>query len=1042
VQIIPGLSTFLDIEFMVAILKLDPSPALAGEIVTVVYRVSNFTSSTIHVKVAGHTDEGTSLRTNETDIPPQDSVVGTLGMYWFTMGSHLVTIEARRRTSQVIVVPGIGPSPVLTTAYAYSDPVIDESPIEIYADTTRPPSPTVTNAGPSEPPGSTNGGLCAAGVVADIGGSRGLLYVVSKTGGVWASPNEGPWHPSPGSPPWGNRIAVDPGDAGAISVGGRAGDALDPRLDVAGLWESSDAGAAWAYSYDPFPDTGGQQIYDLAYARTRTLFLATAAGVGRRPVSSGTTPALVEYPPSAQGGPVRAVAVTETKVWARTTTDLLFSSDDGQNWTRKALPTAVDLPGFPGSVPLYDNTAGFGNGNDRASFAAFDDAAYLIMEIADASGNVVTSRSPLLIYDATSDTFKAQFTNDNDGRGLGGTRFVKSYVLDCLALPASIGQGRQVFFGAGQGIQQALSENADRTINFDQPVFTDYAGNPNPIRHIHSDLWAFHISPAYCPPDDTQVWVGCDGGVYRSTGNSAKLTDLKWITHDEELFTHNITQMEVIQADGSGPTLVAYGTQDNDAWWRKADGSWRGGAGLGDVGLTIADTGNRARVMFSRGFNANQSAISNLDNSVTGPFAVNPDAIQVIAIQTVASDTTAYDKLDLVMLTRLPVHDPAGQALPLDLFTPGDTTNTFLLLRNISYADNPDGPASNFAGWASVGPRLPGSPQRVWVAGGHATPVYYLAAADANGTVSLYKRIRQSSSNNLTWQPILTQLLFAGGAAYGPVFVNPYDPNLIFAAAVDNNHPNGAIFVSRDGGSSFQADEVLTALLTNSGRYRLGIFSASSQAAEVGSTFHGGLMFNPSHISFSPSNPSFVAACSPVTGVFFANMARGCVGSSRPTRDRNWRTLTPYLPDPFSYISAAGFDGGQLYFATQGRGLLHLDDPFIAPPASYFDPLPDETTSLAVLRDNVAAPVPWARASVLITRIDPATSAGIPIETRTVVINRIVRTDANGIVTVPEPLTSGTYIAQLAFPGDGQLAPYQTRFIYTGGGGGQPPPTP
>jgi hypothetical protein len=739
----------------------------------------------------------------------------------------------------------------------------------------------------------------------------------------------------------------------------------------------------------------------------------------------------VEYPQSAQGGPVRALAVSETKVWARTDSALLFSSDDGQTWKKKPLPTIVDLPGFPGSVPLYDNTAGFGNGNDRASFAAFDDAAYLVMQIADGTGKVLTDRSPLLIYDAISDTFKAQFTNDNDGRGLGGTRFVKSYVLACPALGPSIGQRRQLFFGSGQGIQQALSENADRTINFDQTVLTDYSDNPNPFRHIHSDLWTFHLSPTYCPPGDAQVWVGCDGGVYRSTGNSTKLTDLKWVTHDEGLFTHNINQMNVIQSNVFGPALVAYGTTDNDAWWRKADGSWQHDNRLGDCGICIADAGNRARVVFSRGLDDKHTVISDLSDGVQGPFAVNPDGILygVTAIHSLATETTVDDKLDLLMLTRLPVHDSSKNALPLDKFTPGDTTNTFLLLRNQNFADNPDGPASKFAGWTSVGPKLPGTPLRVWVSGGHASPVYFVAATAADGTISLFKRVQPPGSSNPVWQPILTQLIAADDAAYGPVFVNPYDPNVIFALASDKDHPSGVVFVSLDGGSTFRTDEVLTALLTNSGRYGLGKFSASSQAAEVGSTFHGGTMFNPSHIVFSRGNPDLVAACSPVTGVFFANMDRGFVSSLQPTRDRNWRTLAPYLPNPFGYVSAAGFDTAQFFVATQGRGLLHVGDPFVAPAAAYFDPTPSKPTSLAVLRDNVAAPVPSAAVSVLVTRVDSNASGRIPVETRTVVVNRLVSTGTDGTVSIPDMLASGTYIVQLVFPGDGQLAPYETRFL-------------
>lgn len=501
-NLLPSVVGVFNIDFTLEILKVDPSPAHAHAFVTVVYRVTNFTRRSLPVKIDGHTDEGTTLHTYEAAVPPQDNLIGTAQAFWTTPGPHQITVEARERISQIILVPGGGPTPIPTPGYLYSDPWTDVAGVQIYEGVPQ-PVPTVTDAGPSEPAGSTNGAACAAGVVADIKGTNSTLYVVSKTGGVWVSSNGGRWRSCPGSPRVANRIAVDPTYVATVAVAGRAGDAIDPHLDTAGLWESTDVGNTWSYTYDPFPDTGAQQIYDIAYTPAHTLLLATAAGVGRRPPPGGAEPAAVVYPDSALGGPVRALAVSESKVWARTDSSLLFSVDDGQTWTKKALPTSLNLPGFPGVVPLYDNTAEKGNGNDRSSLAAFDDVAYLIMQITDAAGKVVTSRCPLLVFDVSSGTFKAQFTNDNDGRGLGGTRFLRAYTLNCRNLSAAIGDGRQLFYGSGQGLQQALSENTDRTVNFDQPVSTDYAGNPNPVSHIHADLWAFHISPGYCPPEDT-----------------------------------------------------------------------------------------------------------------------------------------------------------------------------------------------------------------------------------------------------------------------------------------------------------------------------------------------------------------------------------------------------------------------------------------------------------------------------------------------------------------------------------------------------------
>ena len=249
--------------------------------------------------------------------------------------------------------------------------------------------------------------------------------------------------------------------------------------------------------------------------------------------------------------------------------------------------------------------------------------------------------------------------------------------------------------------------------------------------------------------------------------------------------------------------------------------------------------------------------------------------------------------------------------------------------------------------------------------------------------------------------------------------MNPYDSRTIFAVATDQAHPEGAVFLSLNGGATFDADEVLTALLTNSGSYRLGITDIIPLAAEVGSTFHGGQMFNPSHIAFSPANSSYVAVCSPVTGVFFANTARGCLGVRPPSPGPSWQTITPFLPNPYSYISAAGFDTGRLYVATQGRGLLFVDDPVVAPPATYLDPGQPRSSNLAVLRNNVAAPVTSAQVGVQMDRLEANTTGNIPMETRIRVVDDMVAPAVTALSQRPQDCRTEPTWFSWRFPATG-----------------------
>jgi hypothetical protein len=817
------------------------------------------------------------------------------------------------------------------------------------------------------------------------------------------------------------------------------------------LWESDDAGSTWTYTYDPFPDTGTQQLYDATFTAQRTLLLATAMGIARRP---GPGRGALSFPDSARGAPTRAITLSANRIWARTDSSLLFSDDDGITWTVKKLPPNVNIPKPPNvkvknlnlyTVPHYDNTSCsdsthcHGNGNDRTTLAAFDDVAYLAFEVSDVSGHRLDTGSPLLIFDAASDTFVAQLTVANDGRGLGGTRFVRAYLLRCPALQDSIGERRQLFYGTGQEIQQALGENADRTIEFDVPVDTNWPGpeDPaNPRRPIHSDLWAFHLDPDFCPPGNSNVWLGGDGGVYRSSGTSLSLRQLDWVTHDEGLFTHNIHQLGVIQGDASGEVTIAYGTHDNDAWWHQGTNDWQRGVSLGDVLTCVADSRNHAKILFTRGLRDQQASISDLRGGGEYAFEINRRGVDIATVQTLTSEQDYYPDLDLLMLTKLPVTDHDGNNLPLDYFTPGDPSNTMLLLRNSSFSQHADGPRNRFAGWTAIGANLPGGAKRVYVAGGHASSRYFLVAEDAGGTENLYRGVH--TGGHLTgWTPIFTGLLSTGNGDYGtserprhgPAFVNPYDSDVVFVIGADRGHPEGAVFVSRNSGDSFVVDEALTSLLSNTGRYRLGIFTATPQAEEVGSRFHGGTMFNPSQIAFSPAGPSFVVACSPVTGVFFANMAQGCGSTSTSQTAPAWRSLGQFLPNPFGYISDARFDGGRLYVATEGRGLLVVDDPFIAPTAAYFEIILGAGGKLAMLLDTTGTPVPWGSVRMNIARIVANPAGVIPFEQRIPTFDGWTRTDEGGLVNTPVQMGRGRYLVHLRFVGDGVLAPYETSFV-------------
>lgn len=190
----------------------------------------------------------------------------------------------------------------------------------------------------------------------------------------------GPWEQISGSPAYASCIAVDQSDLSVIAVGERDGDTSDAHLDERGLWESTDAGNSWVHIYDPLADTTVQRIYAVAYGRrSHTLFVGTEIGVGRRPApTSGQEPS-VSFPLTAiDSGPVTALAVGESRVWAlaAATNSLLTSSDDGLTWVKIPIPTTISLPTYGNVKVQLDSTVNAGN--DKVSVAGFDSMAFVL----------------------------------------------------------------------------------------------------------------------------------------------------------------------------------------------------------------------------------------------------------------------------------------------------------------------------------------------------------------------------------------------------------------------------------------------------------------------------------------------------------------------------------------------------------------------------------------------------------------------------------------------------------------------------------------
>jgi hypothetical protein len=505
------------------ILKIDPQPVRSQLEFSIVLRLINLRSQALAVRIvpkyiAGFTPYGSY----QIQLPASGTVVTELKGAFAKAGSYTLTLDAQWRTNQLVV----GGPPV------YQQFAEDSKPVTVYDANAAPATPVIFDASPNEAPG-TNGGSTASGVVGTIVGSQNQMFAIPKTAGVWRSTAGGPWVFLPGSPPRAFSIAVDPNRPSHLVVGERADDNDVVALGRSGVWESDSAGDYWTEIYDPAFDTQSQAVSAVTFApKSPTLLFATKRGVARRTlinnIASFSYGRRIQANPDCHAqqvgpdlGAITALVAAQTRVWARSSSELFWSDDDGQNWSCWTFPATVDLPGAPASPA--DFKSGSNGGNDEQSLAAFDDRAYVIFN--PNHSVTVPQSNPLSIIDARCDKtdtaaymsgfdncvivgsvtglltfhsvtlrstkapfapfidqgYVAQYVGDGDGRGLNGKRFVKAFSASPAACPSmantAIGSGRQIVVGHGQSIEQATAQDQSGRLVFDVPVGTQGSSN-------------------------------------------------------------------------------------------------------------------------------------------------------------------------------------------------------------------------------------------------------------------------------------------------------------------------------------------------------------------------------------------------------------------------------------------------------------------------------------------------------------------------------------------------------------------------------------
>ena len=358
------------------------------------------------------------------------------------------------------------------------------------------------------------------------------IYAASASGGVWISEDGGlAWRTTTDDLPSLaiGAVCVLPTNPDVILAA--TGEGLNWSYVVfgVGIWKSGDGGETWAPTglTHEITDNHGFHVME-ANPITGTILAGANDGLWRS-TDEGDTWTRVRsdgdyYDVKWQPG--SATRVFATKGNASSANGIKVSYNDGLSW-------AAAGTGQPASSSISKTRLAVTPADPNVIYAHFGDKI---------------SYGTLGIYRSLDGgvTWQARNTSLNICGGQGG------YAVTIAVDPVDV---NRVVAG---GIMQYLS--IDGGVNFAE------TGGGNPLGDEASVHWDHHAS-AWEPGSTSNLWVGTDGGCWRSTDSGGT-----WSQRREGLIT---TQYYDVCLDPGSPEFTMGGSQDNGLTWvEDADSTW------------------------------------------------------------------------------------------------------------------------------------------------------------------------------------------------------------------------------------------------------------------------------------------------------------------------------------------------------------------------------------------------------------------------------------------------------------------------------------
>ncbi|MCX7930087.1 MAG: PKD domain-containing protein, partial [Chlorobi bacterium] len=576
-------------------------------------------------------------------------------------------------------------------------------------------SASFVHLGPTDIP--SNGGAGRINCIAFHPSNSSIVLVGSPSGGLWKSTN--------GGTNWSSNtdtlavlgisaIAFHPSNSQIIFIGTGDRDARDTY--GVGILKSTDGGATWQSTGLSWTTNQNRVVSDILIFPNNpsTMLAATSNGIWRSTDGGQSW----SQQTSAYTMELRLHPTNPTIVFASTYSQsggaaILRSTNSGLNWTT-----------------VWSNSA-----VNRIALAVSPTAARRVYALCSSASN--NGFYGLYMSLDTGSTWSQQSSSPNVlGSNTSGTSTGGQGWFDlCLAVHPT---DSTMLFAGGINIWRSTNSGQSWTI-------VSYWVRGNTVPYVHADQHAMLFKPG-----TTELWVGCDGGVFRTTDLGSTWDDLSSGLGILQVYRMN-------QLRGSTTPTILAGTQDNGTNRRTSSGSWAqvyGGDGMENAIDWQTPTTMYCSIYYGSFYRSTNSGSSWTSITPSGesqnggwvtPFHMHPSNAQMLyaAYRTIYRSTnrgTNWTSLGAPLATNARARYLAVAPSDPNVIVAGTSSTMF---RTINGGAN----------WTSIMGNLPTSVSNVTIAPNDTATIWATCSNWSSG-----QKVFRSTDGGSTWNNLSTGL--------------------------------------------------------------------------------------------------------------------------------------------------------------------------------------------------------------------------------------------------------------------------------------------